>query len=144
MSDKTHGKSGPDRSSGPDPFSGPDPLTGDLRFDDYWGPAEPTGIRSSSLGAFVPEGTYRPLPIVWLVSAWLLHSFAMMILLALLSGKPVLVTLGVTLIASYGVGSMLFERGMKDAALGWKISTVLALAVNWALTAVSALGIAGY
>lgn len=89
-------------------------------------------------GSLMPEGTYRPVPIVWFVAAWLLHGFAMMVLLILLSSKHHAFTWATTALASILIIRWTFARGMKDAALGWRVTTVLALLLNWGLTALTA------
>lgn len=89
------------------------------------------GIRSSDLGSFLPEGTYRPVPIVWLMAAFLLQVFGLIFLFALLSGKPPAFLAATGALVSFGIGYWTFGRGMAEAATGWKILTVLVLLLNW-------------
>jgi hypothetical protein len=112
--------------------------------DDDCGRPVDTGIRSSPLGSFMPEGTYRPIPIVWLVSAWVVHNIAMWLLVALLTGKHPFFVVATTVMASGWVLNRTYAAGMKRAGLGWKIALVLALLLNWALAVVTALALAGY
>lgn len=102
------------------------------------------GVQSSDLGSFMPVGSYRPMPMTWLVSAWILHSIAMLVLVAFLASKPIFFPLATTLLASVWILHRVLGRGMKDAARGWKIALFVALALNWLLAAVSALSLQGY
>lgn len=115
-----------------------------MGLDDDYGEPIDTGIRSSSIGSFMPEGTYRPIPIVWFVAAWVVHNIAMWILVALLAGRHPFFVISTTVMASAWVLNRTFEAGMKDAATGWKIALVIALLLNWTLAVVTALAIAGY
>lgn len=115
-----------------------------LKSDEDYGEPIDLGIRSSNIGSFMPEGTYRPIPIVWLVSAWVVHSIAMTLLVGLLGTKHPFFPITTTLMASAWILNLTFKAGMKDAAAGWKTALVLALLVNWGLAVVSALAMAGY
>jgi len=114
------------------------------RPDEDYGEPIDMGIRSSNIGSFMPEGSYRPIPIVWLVSAWVMHSIAMILLVGLLGAKHPFFPITTTLMASAWILNMTFNAGMKNAATGWKIALVLALLVNWGLAVISALAMAGY
>ncbi len=96
------------------------------------------GIRSSDLGSFIPEGTYRPIPIVWFTAAYLIHSLSLVILFLGLSNQAPWFTWLTTLIISIAVARWTFQRGMNNASKGWQIATILALAVNWSLVALAA------
>ncbi len=93
----------------------------------------PVGIRSSSIGSFMPDGGYRPMPMTWLVAAWTVHNLAMILLVMLLSSRPLFFTISTTAVASLWIGNKTFEAGMAKASNGWKIALVLALLVNWGL-----------
>lgn len=96
------------------------------------------GVRSSNIGSFVPEGTYRPVPIVWFAAAWIVDSFSIGFLFLLLINKPAILTWLTTLLVSFVVARWTFNRGMHHAGSGWKIATVAALAINWGLIALTA------
>ncbi|KPF75914.1 hypothetical protein IP68_05185 [Blastomonas sp. AAP25] len=46
-------------------------------------PDEDIGFRSTDIGSFLPEATYRAVPIVWFVSALMVQFFALAFLLSL-------------------------------------------------------------
>jgi hypothetical protein len=96
------------------------------------------GVRSSNIGSFVPEGTYRPVPIVWFAAAWIVHSFSIGFLFLLLINKAAIFTWLTTLLISFAVARWTFNRGMRDSGLGWRIATIAALACNWGLIALTA------
>ncbi|WP_353230255.1 hypothetical protein [Novosphingobium sp.] len=127
-----------------DDHDDPMPLVATPQWAHNHGADPQIGVRASALGSFLPEGSYRPIPIVWLVAAWVGHSFAMVTLVAVLSGFPLLVTIGATVLVSLWIGNKAFAAGMAHAATGWKIATVAALLINWALAATTAAALAGY
>ncbi|WP_439469341.1 hypothetical protein [Blastomonas fulva] len=93
-------------------------------------PDEDIGVRSTDIGSFLPEATYRAVPIVWFVSALMVQFFALPFLLSL----PVI---GVALVALSMVVSVMvrywtFRRGMSRASRAWKIATDVSLLLNWA------------
>lgn len=107
--------------------------------DDYGPPAE-FGVRSSDIGSFIPEGTYRPIPIVWLTAAWVAHSFSLAGLFVLLIDKPAIFTLLTTGIVTFWVTLWTFGRGMAEAGTGWKVATVTLLTINWLFAAMGTYG----
>lgn len=93
-------------------------------------PDEDIGVRSTDIGNFLPEATYRAVPIVWFVSALMVQFFALAFLLSL----PVI---GVAIVALSTVVSVMvrywtFRRGMSRASRAWKIATDVSLLLNWA------------
>jgi hypothetical protein len=107
--------------------------------DDY-GPPVDFGVRSSDMGSFIPEGTYRPIPIVWLTAAWVVHSFSLAALYLVLINKAGIFTLLTTAIITFWVTRWTFGRGMAEAGTGWKVATVVLLTINWLLVAMGAYG----
>ena len=110
-----------------------------------WDIAEPpVGVRSMPIGSFMPEGAYRPMPLTWLVAAWVVHNLAMVLLVSLLAGRPLFFTISTTSIASLWIGHKTFAAGMAKASTGWKVTLVLALLFNWGLATTIAAAMAGY
>lgn len=97
-----------------------------------YGPAE-YGTRSSDLGSFIPEGSYRPVPIVWFAGACFLQIPGLIILFVMLANKAPIFTWLTTAILSWAIGRWTFGRGMAQASTGWKAFTVAVLALNWLL-----------
>lgn len=92
-------------------------------------PDDNIGVRSTDIGSFLPEATYRAVPIVWFVTAMMLQFLALAFLLSL----PVI---GIAIVALSAVVSLLvrywkFRRGMARASRAWKIATDVALLLNW-------------
>ncbi len=92
-------------------------------------PDDNIGVRSTDIGSFLPEATYRPVPIVWFVSAMMVQFFALAFLLSL----PVT---GIAIVALSTVASVLvrywtFRRGMARASRAWKFATDIGLLLNW-------------
>jgi hypothetical protein len=96
------------------------------------------GIRSSNIGSFIPEGSYRPVPIVWLAAAWILQGVALSIMLMVLNGKMPIFTVLTSAIITFVLGNWTFERGMAQAGTGWKIATVVILLITLALVSAAA------
>lgn len=101
-------------------------------------PDDNIGVRSTDIGSFLPEATYRPVPIVWFVSAMMVQFFALAFLLSL----PVT---GMTIVALSTVVSVLvrywtFRRGLARGSRAWKVATDVGLLLNWAwLSAIAVL-----
>lgn len=92
-------------------------------------PDDNIGVRSTDIGSFLPEATYRPVPIVWFVSAMMVQFFA----LAFLVSLPVT---GMAIVALSTVVSVLvrywtFRRGMARASRAWKVAIDIGLLLNW-------------
>lgn len=107
--------------------------------EDY-GPPE-YGVRSSDIGSFLPEGTYRPVPIVWFAAAWFLQSIVLLVVFfSLLNNHPAINIIACGLV-TIAIGRWTFRRGMADAGSGWRLLTILALAFNWVVVSVGALAV---
>ncbi|MFN3819358.1 hypothetical protein [Blastomonas sp.] len=92
-------------------------------------PDDNIGVRSTDIGSFVPEATYRAVPIVWFVSAIMTQFFALAFLLSLpLIGIAIV---ALSAVVSVFVRNWTFRRGMARASRGWKIATDVGLLVNW-------------
>lgn len=92
-------------------------------------PDDNIGVRSTDIGSFLPEATYRAVPIVWFVSAVMAQFFALAFLLSL----PVI---GIAIVALSAVVSCIvrcwtFKRGMAQASRAWRTATDVALLLNW-------------
>jgi len=92
-------------------------------------PDDNVGVRSTDIGSFLPEATYRAVPIMWFVSAMMVQFFSLAFLLSL----PVV---GIAIVALAAVVSWIvrywtFRRGMARASRAWKIATDVAVLLNW-------------
>ena len=92
-------------------------------------PDDNIGVRSTDIGSFLPEATYRPVPIVWFLSAMMVQFFALAFLLSLPVTGMAIVALST--VVSVIVRYWTFRRGMARASRGWKAATDIGLLLNW-------------
>lgn len=92
-------------------------------------PDDNIGVRSTDIGSFLPEATYRAVPIVWFVSAMIVQFFALAFLLSL----PLIsvATVALSTVVSVLVRYWTFRRGMSRASRACKIATDGFLLLNW-------------
>ncbi len=86
----------------------------------------------------IPDAAYRPIPIAWFAAAFLLQSIVMFAIFMLLISKSGYFTIAGAAIATGAIGAWTWDRGMKDAATGWKTATITLLTVQFALVALTA------
>lgn len=86
----------------------------------------------------VPDAAYRPVPIVWFTGAFFAHLFVLIILSVILMAQPAWLVIGICGVATGAIGQWTWNRGMRDAGLGWKVATVAMLAVNLFFAAAAA------
>lgn len=89
------------------------------------------GVRGSTVGSFMPDTSYRAVPMVWFAGAWFIHSMCLAFLLLLLQHKAPWFTWATTMLVTIMVARRTFARGMREAGPGWRIATVTMLALNW-------------
>lgn len=75
----------------------------------------------------VPDTAYRPIPIVWFTAAMIVQLVALTGLVVLLAQASGLYTAVISGVLTGVIGAWTWQRGMADAALGWRIATVLVL-----------------
>jgi len=95
---------------------------------------EAFGITTDAAGTWLPEASYRPVPIVWFAAAWFLQVFALVTLYILLAAQAAILTAGATALSSWLIGRWTWARGMAQAGQGWRWATIAALALAWAWT----------
>lgn len=85
----------------------------------------------------VPDTSYRAIPIVWFTGAFITHLVAVTSIVILFAPAGALVTIPLSALSAGLIGAWTWERGMKDAATGWKLATAtcLCLIVAFALIA---------
>lgn len=86
----------------------------------------------------VPDAAYRPVPIVWFTGAFFVHLFVLIVLSVILMAQPLWLVIAICGAATGGIGQWTWNRGMRDAALGWRVATVMMLAVNLFFAAAAA------
>lgn len=90
---------------------------------------EYVAVEASPLGGFMPAASYRPIPIVWFVGALFVQHWALRFILAFLVQWPSAVAMA---LASLVIARRTFRRGMADAALLWRLATLMAMTVQCA------------
>ena len=75
----------------------------------------------------IPDGAYRPIPIVWFTGALVAQVMLGGILSAALRGQSGWLSIIVTGLTTGIIGAWTWHRGMKKAGLGWQIATILML-----------------
>ena len=76
----------------------------------------------------VPDSTYRPIPIVWFTGALIMTLLAITFFAVVLSGQSAWQTIAFAVLAAAAIGWRTWQRGMRDAARGWRLATVIMLA----------------
>ena len=94
----------------------------------------------------IPDATYRPVPIVWFAAVVVIQMFTLPLMFILFldensafSGARGLFFVAFFLLETGILAWWTWERGMKHAAIGWKIATFLFLGGLFALSSYSAL-----
>ena len=86
----------------------------------------------------VPDGSYRPIPIVWFAGAFLLQMLVLTVLFfALIAFHPV-ATIACALLVTAWIAHWTWERGIAQSGAGWKIATVAVLAMQLGLVVLGA------
>ncbi|TRD09877.1 hypothetical protein FGU71_12755 [Erythrobacter insulae] len=86
----------------------------------------------------VPDTSYRPIPIVWFTGAMIIQMLAMWIVSLFFSSQNGWLTIAVAGLMTGIIGKWTWDRGMKDAASGWKIATISVLLLLLALVCLGA------
>ncbi|MCB2089055.1 MAG: hypothetical protein R3E18_10860 [Sphingomonadaceae bacterium] len=121
-------------------MTGPADDAQDVPEDGDYGAPIDGGVTSHNMGSFMPEGAYRPVPVVWLGGAWFAQVALLMVIFFLLLSKAAWFTIAAAGLATYGILHWTWGRGMKDAGTGWKVLTIGALGFNCALVMLARLG----
>jgi hypothetical protein len=85
-----------------------------------------------------PDGEYRPIPIVWFAGAFVAQVALLFIAFFAFYALEPAYTVGVSALITIYIGWRTWRRGMKRAAVGWKLATFLVLLLNWALVSLAA------
>lgn len=76
---------------------------------------------------YVPDASYRPVPIAWFAAAILIQTVAISVIFFALISKSGWLTLALAGAASLAVLIWSWERGIGKAGPGWQIATVLVM-----------------
>ncbi|MEL6877633.1 MAG: hypothetical protein AAGL68_05985 [Pseudomonadota bacterium] len=84
---------------------------------------------------YIPDASYRPIPIAWFTAAVLIQSVAMFAIFTLLFKKSGWLTIGLAGLASIALYLWSMDRGLKEASMGWKMALAIVLALQFLLVA---------
>lgn len=84
---------------------------------------------------YIPDASYRPIPIAWFTAAVLIQSVAMFAIYMVLSNKNGWLTIAATGLASLAIYFWSMDRGLKSAGNGWKIALAVVLTLQFLLVA---------
>ena len=87
----------------------------------------------------IPDGAYRPVPIVWFTGALFAQIFLTGLLFVVLSGASGWLSIFLTALSSGAIGAWTWHRGMGHAGLGWRLATMIMLAFWFGLFALAAI-----
>lgn len=88
--------------------------------------------------SIIPDAAYRPIPIAWFAAAFLLQMVVLFAIFVVLIGQSGWLTIALSSLATGGLGMWTWERGMKNAAAGWRFATALMLTVQLAFVCLGA------
>lgn len=86
----------------------------------------------------IPDAKYRPIPIAWFAAAFLVQLVVLFAIFIILSGQNGWLTIVLASLATGALGMWTWDRGMKNAATGWKVATVFMLAAQLAFICLGA------
>jgi hypothetical protein len=75
----------------------------------------------------IPDAAYRPVPIVWFFSAWLVQFFALIVCFKIGSSLHYYLAIAFCVLITGLIAKWTWRRGMTDAGKGWKIATIMML-----------------
>ena len=88
--------------------------------------------------SIIPDAKYRPIPIAWFAAAFLMQLVILWLIFMILSSQNGWLTIGIASLATGALGMWTWERGMKDAGMGWKVATIATLAIQLAFVCIGA------
>lgn len=78
----------------------------------------------------LPDASYRPVPIAWFAAALLVQAVVLAGLFVVLIDVSGWLTVGLGALATGVLGMWTWDRGMRDAGIGWRVATIVVLAVQ--------------
>ena len=86
----------------------------------------------------IPDASYRPIPIAWFAAAFLLQMVVLFFVFIVLINQSGWLTILLAGLASGAIGMWTWDRGMREAGLGWRIATIATLSLQYGLVCVGA------
>ena len=88
---------------------------------------------------YLPDASYRPIPIAWFAGALVLQVIAMPTIFVTMIGFGPTLTIGVSTLASAVIWLLSWQRGIRTASRAWQIATLVMLGFFLALNCLAAL-----
>ena len=79
---------------------------------------------------YIPDASYRPIPIAWFAAALVLQTAAISAVFFLLYSKNGWFTIALSALISGAILQWSWQRGLRDAAQGWSIALVILFALQ--------------
>ena len=86
----------------------------------------------------IPDASYRPIPIAWFAAAFLLQMIVLFAIFILLSSQSGWITIALSSLATGAIGMWTWDRGMRDAGIGWRGATIVVLVIQLAFVCLGA------
>jgi len=86
----------------------------------------------------VPDTAYRPIPIVWFTGAFVIQMVVVFAIFVVFLSQHGSITIGLSALATGTIGAWTWDRGMKDAGVGWRVATLLVLIATFLLVCAGA------
>ena len=83
---------------------------------------------------YMPDGAYRPIPIVWFAAALMAQCWGLLFTIRIFGSFPGWIVMALGALLSFTIGALTWQRGMKATGMGWKIATIVMLVVTFALS----------
>ena len=84
---------------------------------------------------YIADAKYRPIPIAWFAAAVLMQTVAVSGLFFILISKSGWLTLALSGLASIGIATWSWQRGIGTAGWGWQFATIFTMALQWGFIA---------
>ena len=85
---------------------------------------------------YIADAKYRPIPIAWFAAAVLMQTVAVSGLFFILISKSGWLTLALSGLASIGIATWSWQRGIGAAGVGWQVATICVMALQWGFIAI--------
>ena len=87
---------------------------------------------------YIPDVSYRPIPIAWFAAAVLIQTVVMTAIFIVLFDKSGWLTVAFTGLASLGILLWSWERGIGTAGRGWQTTTIAVMTLQFLLVCIGA------
>ena len=87
---------------------------------------------------YIPDAKYRPIPIAWFAAAFLIQLVVLFAIFMVLAAQSGWLTIALSSLATGAIGMWVWDRGMREAAFGWRAATIAMLAVQLAFICLGA------